>query len=202
LLNLHVEGEKPDYLLWDAVDVRQTYANDGLKPDSEHVCVAILVMEGVAPNIASANWDGLIEIACKELSYGANNIIRVCVTGEDLRSPELQASLLKFHGCALKAKEDETSFRSLLVARSPQIINWMTDSEHAVIAHELISYLTKHPTLVMGLSAQDADIQYIFSTAQSMLKWKMALQTSSVCFCRRQSGSGPARGPSNRLWRG
>jgi hypothetical protein len=45
LLNVLVEGEKPDYLLWDAVDVRQTYANDGLKPDSEHLCVAILAME-------------------------------------------------------------------------------------------------------------------------------------------------------------
>jgi hypothetical protein len=189
LLNVPVEGEKPDYLLWDAVDVRQTYANDGLKPDSEHLCVAILAMEGVAPNIASANWDGLIEIACEELSHGANNIIRVCVTGEDLRSPELQASLLKFHGCALKAKEDETTFRPLLIARYPQITNWMTDSEHAVIAHELISYLIKHPTLVMGLSTQDADIQYIFSKAQSMLKWKWPCNPPAYVFAEDDLGA-------------
>jgi hypothetical protein len=107
-----------------------------LKPDCEHLCVAILAMEGVVPNIASANWDGLTEAASTELSGGTNDIIRVCVGGDDLREPELQATLLKFHGRAVKAKEDEANYRDLLVARDPQIINWMIKTKHAAIALE------------------------------------------------------------------
>jgi hypothetical protein len=188
LLNIDVEREKPDYLLWEAVDVRETYANVGLKPDSEHLCVAILAMEGVIPNVASANWDGLIEAASTELSGGTNDIIRVCVKGDDLRKPELQATLLKFHGCAVRAKEDEATFRDLLVARDPQIINWMIETKHAAIALELTSYLIKHPTLVMGLSAQDTDIRFIFSKAQSMLPWRWPCNPPAYVFAEDDLG--------------
>jgi len=170
-LDVRVSDEKPDYLLWEAVDVCRTYADSGLEPDSEHLCVSILAMEGVLSNIASANWDGLIETAATELCGGTEPIVRVCVRGQDLQEPERRVSLLKFHGCAVKAREDETHFRQFLVAREPQIIGWINDPAHAAICHHLIGLLMTHRTLVMGLSAQDFDIKYVFDKAKTVLHW-------------------------------
>ena len=63
LLDIRILGMKDDYLLWDVVDLRETYANDNLEPDCEHFAVAVLALEGIFPTITSANWDGLIEKA-------------------------------------------------------------------------------------------------------------------------------------------
>ena len=35
LLDIRILGKKEDYLLWEVVDVRDTYANDNLEPDCE-----------------------------------------------------------------------------------------------------------------------------------------------------------------------
>ena len=69
-LDVRVSGERPDYLLWEGVDVCRVYADSSLTPDSEHFCVGILAIEGALANIASANWDGLIETAATELCGG------------------------------------------------------------------------------------------------------------------------------------
>jgi hypothetical protein len=91
LLGIVVQNEEPDYLLWEAIDVCSTYADPSLVPDSEHLCIAILSMEGVIPDMASANWDGLIESACFELAAGSVPILRVCVRDDDLRQPSLRS---------------------------------------------------------------------------------------------------------------
>jgi hypothetical protein len=67
LLGIRVEDEEPDYLVWNAVDVRATYGS-GIDPDCEHLCLGILVLEGAVTDVASANWDGLIESALTDLS--------------------------------------------------------------------------------------------------------------------------------------
>ena len=54
------EGEKSDYLLWDVVDVVGTYANPALAPGAAHLALAALVLEGVASDIASANYGNFI----------------------------------------------------------------------------------------------------------------------------------------------
>jgi hypothetical protein len=104
VLNVRVEGEPDeDYILWDGVDFTHTFANQ--EPDAEHICIVALAAEGVAPELASANWDGLLEAAAKELGFG-EELFRICVTGTDFRGPLSAARLLKFHGCALRAITD------------------------------------------------------------------------------------------------
>ena len=54
VLDIRVRGEVADYMLWDAVDVRATFAGV-VEPDCEHLCIAMLVMKGSVADIASAN---------------------------------------------------------------------------------------------------------------------------------------------------
>ena len=70
LLDLAPSGEEADYLLWDGVDVRAIYADPTTEPDSEHLCLALLVLEGVVSEMPSANWDGLIESAIDHVAPG------------------------------------------------------------------------------------------------------------------------------------
>jgi hypothetical protein len=79
VLDIQVSGQPEDYLVWEAVDVVSTFADLGVFPDCEHLCVAILAIEGVLPNIVTANWDGLIEQAVEELTDRKNGVVQVCV---------------------------------------------------------------------------------------------------------------------------
>ena len=125
LLDIPVDGEVDDYLLWHGLDVVSTFARDNIEPDVEHLCIAILILEGVASDIASANWDGLIEKAVGILTAG-RSAITVIVRSEDLQEQELSASLFKFHGCAVKANADEEKYRPCLIGRQSQIHGWTT----------------------------------------------------------------------------
>ena len=97
LLDIRVEGEDADYLLWDAVDVRSTYGTE-VNRDCEHLCIGILALEGAISVAASANWDGLIEAALAELAGDADAVLRTVVLPDELREPERALTLLKFHG--------------------------------------------------------------------------------------------------------
>jgi hypothetical protein len=166
-LDVRVEGEKPDFILWQAIDVVRTYGDATAVPDCEHFCVAILVTEGLVGEIASANWDGLVEKALAELTNNASDILRVCVKPEDFREPPLRGRLLKFHGCAIRAAADEGTYRPLLVASESQIVTWPEDPGWAVMRNELESLATTAPTIMIGLSAQDSNIKSVFVRAQS-----------------------------------
>src|SRR5207244_1706186 len=69
-LDIQVDGESIDFLLWNGVDVPTTYASPAIEPDSEHLWIAMLILEGVASDIPTANWDGLVERAVDELTLG------------------------------------------------------------------------------------------------------------------------------------
>ena len=99
-----------------------TYANPSTTPDAEHLCIALLVAEGVASDIASANWDGLLEKAVSELGNGA--ALTVIVRPEDTRGAQARSRLYKFHGCAVRARDDAPNYRNKLVARHQQINRW------------------------------------------------------------------------------
>jgi hypothetical protein len=172
LLDIRVWGEEPDYLLWDAVNLRATFAAADAEPDCEHLCLGILAIEGVAPDVASANWDGLIEIAVAQLTGGSDSILRVCVRAEDLREPRLRSRLIKFHGCAVRAAANPELYRPLIIARLSQITPWPTDPAFAATRDQLISLAYTSPTLMIGLSAQDANIQHIFALAQERMQWQ------------------------------
>lgn len=170
VLDVAPNTEDADYLLWDAVDVRGQFADPTRIPDAEHVAIAALVLEGTASELASANWDGLIEKAVEEFGGGAD-LLQVVVLPEDVRTPRIRARLYKFHGCALLAAADEARYRPRLVGRQSQINSWAAKSENAVIAGKLIDMVTTKPTLMLGLSAQDSNIQGIFAAAEQRMAW-------------------------------
>jgi hypothetical protein len=186
-LDLVPQGEEPDYLLWEGVDVVATYADPAIEPDSEHLCLAILILEGVASSMPSANWDGLIERAIDTVVPGSLALI-ACVLPGDLREPAQQTILYKFHGCAVKAGQDEATYRPQLIARLSQINRWATDATNAPIVSRLIDIATTKRTLMLGLSAQDGNIQSIFSAAQARMEWTWPVDPPAYIFCEDRLG--------------
>jgi hypothetical protein len=170
LLDIRVEGEAVDYLLWDAVDVRATYGA-GIDPDCEHLCIGILVLEGAVSEVASANWDGLIEAALGELTGDYDAIVRVVVLPDELREPERALTLLKFHGCASLATRNPDKYRAAIVATRPQITAWNTGQERKPVRDKMVSLATTKPTLMIGLSGQDENIQQVFAQAKADMTW-------------------------------
>src|SRR5262249_9767947 len=114
--------------------------------------------------------DGLLEAAAKELGLGTE-IFRICVTGLDFRGPATSARLLKFHGCALRAIENEAEYRPLLIARMNQIVTWAVNNAFAAMRDELVSVAARCRTLMIGMSGQDTNIQQIFHLARERTPW-------------------------------
>jgi hypothetical protein len=170
ILDMAPVGESVDYLLWEAVAVANTYGDPATEPDVEHLCIAILILEGLASDIVSANWDGLVEKAVNRLSGGLP-ILRTCVLDEDTRSDQLRANLYKFHGCAVLAGRDENTYRPKLVGRASQIVGWAYHRSNVVMAAKLIEIVTSKRTLMLGLSAQDSNIQGVFVAAKERMAW-------------------------------
>jgi len=170
LLDIRVTGKPRDYLLWEGVDVRTEYG-DCADPDCEHIAFAMLVLEGVAGNAPTPNWDGLIEVAIDELSGGVDTFAQVVVLKDEVPTLARQVTLLKFHGCAVLARRDPDRYRDALVAQRSQITEWPHDHETAAVRNELVSLATTRPTLMIGLSAQDANIQDIFAEAKAAMTW-------------------------------
>ncbi|WP_165930868.1 SIR2 family protein [Paralcaligenes ureilyticus] len=187
LLDVNVEGEPDDYLLWEAVDVRGTFAAPGKLPDVEHMCLAILVLEGASSDIVSANWDGLIEGSITALT-GGQPALSVCARPEDLREPAAHGRLIKFHGCAVRATQNEAAYRPFLVARQSQINGWLTRPENAALRGRLEDLVATKPTLMIGLSAQDANIQALFAEAAVNMPWRWPGDRPSYVFSANELG--------------
>lgn len=192
LLDVRVDGEVQDYLLWDAVDVCNTFANPKAEPDCEHLCIGVLILEGALGELASANWDGLIEVGLAELSASHASTLRVCVRAEDMREAPLRARLLKFHGCAVKARQDPGTYRSLLVGRLSQITQWPFDSSSSAMRKQLVNLAVTKQTLMIGLSAQDTNIQHVFAEAKSTMPWPWPCHPPAYVFAE------DALGPDQR----
>lgn len=159
VLGTEVEGQPFDYLLWDVLDFPKTFATQ--KPDAEHLAIAMLVLEGVVSELATANWDGLLETAMVELGR-PNETFRVAVTGDDLHGPPGIGTLYKFHGCANRAIENEAKYRQLLVAREAVITHWAQNQHFTQMREQLRALIARSRTLMIGLSGQDTNIQQLF----------------------------------------
>ena len=81
----------------------------------------------------------------------------------------MPADLVKFHGCAVKAAEDPHHYRHLLIARLTQISGWTADPEKRLMKERLEYLLTSQPALIIGLSAQDQNIQAMLHQARQNL---------------------------------
>ncbi|KRD07006.1 hypothetical protein ASE48_13855 [Mycobacterium sp. Root265] len=176
VLDVQVEGEPEDYLVWTGLDVSTTYGAPDLEPDVEHLCVAILMMEGVVRSAPTTNWDGLVEAAMERLAGGSNRNLKVIVAAEDFTAPDRQAELVKFHGCAVRAANDPAEYRDLLIARISQISGWTEKPEHQMMKDRLQYLFAAKPAFIVGLSAQDANIHTFLQRAVQHLPrtWPMA----------------------------
>lgn len=192
VMEVDVDGEADeDFLLWEAADVRATYADTSLVPDAEHLCLAILILEGAVSTATSANWDGLVEAAVDLLAGPNNGLLRVRVHDDDFRGPDARCELIKFHGCAVQAARDPDKYRSMLVVRDSQITGWIQSADHRVAVGHLTHLVARKPTLMIGLSAQDADIQEIFVRAQELLAWPWPAapqDPTAMVFCEETVG--------------
>jgi hypothetical protein len=169
-LAIEVGENSPDYLVWDIVDVCDVYGTP-TEPDCEHLCLGILVLEGVVDELISANWDGLIEAAIVELAGTLDGILKVVVLPDDLRGADADAVLLKVHGCAVLAAHQPEIYRKAIVARRVQITDWLNSSDLSVIHTKLRQIASTYRALVIGLSVQDENLQQLFSKASDDLRW-------------------------------
>lgn len=188
LFDIRVEGEPADYLLWDGLDVRATYGEE-LEPDCEHLCIAILALEGVISTVTSTNWDGLLEGAAQTLNGSVGEMLRVVVLPQDLRKPVQALTLLKFHGCAVLAALDPDTYRGALVASRSQITHWSNATENEAIRADMVQLATSKPTLMIGLSAQDENIQQLFSAAKASMQWPWPTEPPAHIFASDDLGS-------------
>ena len=182
VLNVQVNAHDPDYLVWEAVDPARTYGDPTLVPDSEHLCIAILMLEGVVRFAPTTNWDGLVEAAMARLTGDAAAHIRVVVLPGDLRGSDARPELVKFHGCAVLAAQDESIYRSKLVARALQISTWGVQSENQLMVGHLSKLFTTFDALFVGLSAQDANIQSFFGQGIASLDRSWPVTPPAVVF--------------------
>lgn len=158
VLDIPVSGQPSDYLVWSGLDVPNTYGDPALEPDVEHLCIALLMLEGVVSSAVTANWDGLIERSFAVLTKMPDAVTRVVVKSDDFRQGIRRTRLIKFHGCAVRARDNEDEYRALLVARYQQISGWTERKENQVMRSHLQLLYTDRPSLVIGLSLQDANM--------------------------------------------
>lgn len=170
LLDVRIAGEREDYMLWDAIDIRTTFANPN-PPAATHLAIAILVLEGAVHEIASGNWDGFIEAALTRLSSGAAHVLQVVVDPDHLRDAAGKARLLKFHGCIIHATQNPALYRDFLTGSETQIINWPNNPDLASMRNAVTAVATNFKTLMLGLSLQDANLKGVFSAAQQTHPW-------------------------------
>lgn len=185
VLAVEIPGEKLDYLLWAGLDFPRTF---GAQPaDAEHLAIGMLALEGVVTDLATANWDGLLEAAMQELGHD-ETFYQITITGEDLRNPAAAAKLYKFHGCALRAITDEAGYRPLLVARTAQITGWKSNETFKIVRDQLGALVQRSRTLMIGMSAQDENIRHLFTSMNAQKGWKWTDQPAPIVFSAQELG--------------
>lgn len=170
ILDIRIPNEQSDFILWNAIDVRAQFAHLA-PPAAAHLCIAILVLEGAVQKIASANWDGFIEVAVQRLGGGVPGLLQVVVDPGQLRDPPGKATLLKFHGCIVHAQQDEARYRRFLTGSHTQIGRWPYDQEFGAMRNAVRDVATNRKSLVLGLSIQDMNLQAVFTEATAINPW-------------------------------
>ncbi|RHW25398.1 hypothetical protein D0Z08_19410 [Nocardioides immobilis] len=165
-------GDRPqDYLLWDAVDVRQTYGSPDINPGPDHQLIAFLIHEGVLTDIVTTNWDGLLEKAVEESAPAGNPPpLAVVMSSESFRTARGRCTLYKAHGCAVLAREDEAN-RQYLVAQTTDIAKWLNAAIYAPMVERLRTLARTRRSLMLGLSVQDYNLLSQIAGASEDLPW-------------------------------
>lgn len=184
VLDIRIAGKDADFVLWEAIDVRRAFEHPA-PPAAEHLCIAVLILEGAVQAVASANWDGFIEAAIERLINGIPGIIQVVVDPDQLRAPPGRAKLLKFHGCIVHATREPLVFRRYLTGSYTQIMDWPETAAFAAMRNAVVGLATTQKTLVLGLSIQDSNLQTIFARAKAVhaWPWPSAPEAPAHVFC-------------------
>lgn len=189
ILGEDVSGQAMDYLVWDGVDVRETYGAPSIAPGPEHGLLAVLILEGVVDNIVTTNWDGLIEAAVSEAAPGSSSpILAVLMSNDSFRTARGSCLLLKAHGCAVLARED-SSYRQYLVAQTTDIALWSSNEIFSSLAERAGSLLRTRRSLVLGLSVRDANLLAHFAVASQRQPWPWDPSHPAVVFSEPQLGT-------------
>lgn len=191
VLDIRIPGEADDFILWNAIDIRAAFENPA-PPAAEHLCIAILIVEGAVQTVASANWDCFVEAAVARLSNGFPGVMQVVVDPNQLRGVAGRARLLKFHGCIVHAAQEPETFRQYLTGSRTQIMEWPEKPLFAAMRNALVDLATNQKTLVLGLSIQDNNLQSIFTRAKNVnpWPWPCAPQAPGHVFCEDQIKQG------------
>ncbi|MRW87533.1 SIR2 family protein [Pseudoduganella sp. FT26W] len=185
VLSVEIPGEKLDFLLWVGLDFPKTFSAQ--QPDAEHLAIGMLALEGAVSELATANWDGLLEAAIQELGYD-KTFYQIVVTGAEVRNPAAAANLYKFHGCALRAIDNEVEYRPLLVARTAQITGWKSNATFKITRDQLSALVQRRKTLMIGMSAQDENIKHLFASMNEVKGWKWTDKPSPIVFSAQELG--------------
>ena len=159
-----------NYLLMEAASVPSRYGDPSIEPGLDHQLLAILIAEGVLPEMASGNWDGLIERAVRKFT-GNPKRLAVHVLAKDTRDTANVSWLAKFHGCAVKALENPAEYGAAIIATTGQISAWSVAPEFAHLRDPLVQKVQQFRSVVLGLSVQDSDLLNIFTSAASTHPW-------------------------------
>ncbi|ACL64450.1 hypothetical protein A2cp1_1102 [Anaeromyxobacter dehalogenans 2CP-1] len=151
-------------LVFDVLDLPRMYSEPAVLPDAEHRFIALLVMEGVVPRILTTNWDGLIEAAYRDAQDGHAPPLPVVISPADLDGVEPGPRLVKFHGCAVRAAKHPDA-KQHFVATQKRINEWNMSEQFLAIRDEVRTAVRYFPALLVGLSAQDVNIQMQFEQA-------------------------------------
>jgi hypothetical protein len=188
-LAIRVGNEPFDYLLWEAVKVCDTFGGGALQPDVEHLCLAALSLEGIATDMVSANWDPLVERAVANLTDGNVALSPTVVARpDDVKLPRGRTRLIKFHGCAAKAAANEAEYREWLVARHAQVNGWCGRADNQPLVTAMLALITQKPTFMLGLSAQDGNIQHVFQAAAVQSPWNLTATPPGYVFSEDELG--------------
>ncbi len=179
-------GDLPgDYLLMTAADLPNTYGASDLKPGIAHRLLAILIAEGVLKEIASGNWDGLVEAAVEELT-GLAGLLDVYVSAEDVREGNSFAQIAKFHGCAVMARTHPGNYADKIIATRAQISRFDNNAAFEHMRSALKERTTKYRSLILGLSIQDTDLLAVFTRAAENHPWPWEKGHPAYVFAERQ----------------
>jgi len=171
ILATEVGEEDQDYLLWKAVDVRETYGSPDIKPGPEHWLIAILVHEGALGEAVTTNWDGLIERAVRESSIEVEpEKVSVLMSKDSFRTGRAQFKLYKAHGCAVLARADATN-RKFLVAQTFDINTWRDNPIFTSMVDKLRDLAKNRESLMLGTSVQDSNLLGRIASATQDLRW-------------------------------
>ena len=189
ILATEVEGEEDDYLLWDGIDVRETYGSPTIQPGPEHHLIAAMVCERLVEAMVTTNWDGLLELAGKRAgATEARAVVAVHMTNSSFQTERGIAELNKIHGCAVLARNDPDTYRKYLVARITDLVTWTSQEIFDLVIAKIEALFQHRRSVFLGLSVQDYNLLTMMARAAKAQSWAWNATNPAYVFAVEELG--------------